>query len=199
MSRSGAAILFCLFLLPAAWGASIPPLGGHSLVLAFGDSITHGTGAGKGASYPDRLGAALGVPVINAGVPGEVVSEGKKRLPAFLEKHRPTLVILCHGGNDLIQGKPHGEIARDLEEMAEAVKKSASDLVIVGVPEPGPRLSVPSFYGDVAEGAGALYEGRILRRILSDPSLKSDIIHPNEAGYLLLAEKLASLIEKAQW
>lgn len=193
------ALLLCVFLPAKAFTANIPPLDENSLILAFGDSLTYGTGSGAGLSYPERLEELLGVTVINAGVPGEVSQEGRKRLGGLLEKHRPTVVIICHGGNDLIQGNSHGEIARNLEEMAKAVKRNAADVVIVGVPEPGLRLAVPAFYEQVAKKTGSLYEGKSLRRILSDPSLKSDLIHPNAAGYELLAEVLADLIEKAQW
>ncbi len=197
---SGIALLFASLLLPAlASAASIAPLASHSLILAFGDSITYGTGAAAGESFPDRLEERLGVPVVNAGVPGEVSEEGLRRLPGLLEKHRPTLVILCHGGNDLIRGLPLEKTSKNFQKMARAVKKTAADLVIVGVPEPGLSMAVPPFYEEAAHETGSLYEGLSLRRILLDPSLKSDLIHPNAAGYERLAEDLATLIEKAQW
>ncbi|MFP4481360.1 MAG: GDSL-type esterase/lipase family protein [Thermovirgaceae bacterium] len=196
----GFALLFLVLLLPVgAFAANIAPLGSHSLILAFGDSITYGTGAPAGKSYPKRLEERLGVPVVNAGVPGEVSEEGLKRLSGLLEKHRPTLVVLCHGGNDLIRGLPLEKTSENLHEMARAVKRTATDLVIVGVPEPGLSMTVPSFYEKIAHETGALYEGRSLRRILLDSSLKSDLIHPNAAGYARLAEDLAVLVEGAQW
>jgi lysophospholipase L1-like esterase len=197
---AGTALLFFSLLLPALASADgIAPLESHSLILAFGDSITYGTGAAAGESYPNRLEERLGVPVFNAGVPGEVSEEGLKRLSGLLEKHRPSLVILCHGGNDLIRGLPPEKTSENLHEMARAVKRTAADLVIVGVPEPGLRMAVPSFYEETAHETGSLYEGVSLRRILLEPSLKSDLIHPNAAGYARLAEDLATLIENAQW
>jgi lysophospholipase L1-like esterase len=201
MARSAAlALLFFSLMLPAtAFAVNIAPLGGHSVILAFGDSITHGTGAAAGASYPAVLEKLLGVTVVNAGVPGELSKAGTGRLQDLLEEYRPSLVIICHGGNDLIQGRPYREISENLRKMARAVKQTAADLVIVGVPEPGPRMAVPPFYEDVSRETGALYEGRSLRSILSNSAFKSDLIHPNAKGYARLAEELAALIESAQW
>jgi lysophospholipase L1-like esterase len=192
--------LFFALMFPATtFAVSIAPLGGHSVILAFGDSITHGTGAAAGASYPAVLEKLLGVTVVNAGVPGELSNEGTERLQDLLEEHRPSLVIICHGGNDMIDGRSRQEISENLRKMARAVKQTAADLVIVGVPEPGLRMAVPSFYEDVARETGALYEGRSLRSILSNSAFKSDVIHPNAKGYARLAKELAALIENAQW
>ena len=40
-------------------------------------------------------------------------------------------------------------------------------------------------------------EEKALPTILSDGSLKSDYIHPNAAGYRMLAESIAALLKKS--
>jgi len=177
----------------------IMPLQEGSVVLAFGDSITFGTGAPKDASYPSLLQRELKLNVVNAGVPGELISEGALRLPGLLEEHMPSLVMICHGGNDILRGREDELIEKDLAAMAEMVKATPADLVIIGVPRPGLGLMVPDFYEKVAERYGALYEGQILRKILSKPELKSDLIHPNAKGYELMAKALAQLVKSSQW
>lgn len=74
-------------------------------VLAFGDSITHGYGVGKNDNYPSQLSKLLNASVINSGVSGEISKEGLRRLPGVLEKYKPNILILCHGGNDILRKK----------------------------------------------------------------------------------------------
>ncbi len=195
-------ILFVLSLVFSATGCESPPtitrLSADSVVLAFGDSLTHGNGAPQGQAYPDVLGALLGVTVVNAGVPGEISANGLQRLPIVLDKYRPSVVILCHGGNDFLRRHSRSETEKNLRAMIELIRAKGADVVLVGVPEPGLILEPPDFYGQLAKQYAIPYEPEIVSDLLGDRSLKSDTIHPNAAGYRLLAESLASLIEKSQ-
>lgn len=179
-------------------GPQITPLDQGGVVLAFGDSLTHGTGVPAGQSYPDVLSHLLGKPVINVGVPGEVSSAGLKRLPKILDEHNPTLVILCHGGNDFLRRLDKEGTIRNLKAMVEMVKARGADVILVGVPKLGFGLDVPKFYTTLAEEQGIPFEGEILVDLLGDNSMKSDEIHPNTTGYRLMAEAIHKVITKAQ-
>ena len=186
-------------LLLTACGASptLPRLPAGAVVLAFGDSLTYGTGADSGQSYPAALTALTGRRVINAGVPGEVSAEGRARLPALLDEHRPQLLILCHGGNDLLRKHAEPELARNLRAMVEAARSRGIAVVLVGVPAPGLLLSVPDLYAALAKEQRLPYEAEALRTILGDRALKSDPIHPNAEGYRRLAQRLHALLRAA--
>lgn len=195
-------MLLCglLLLLNAACdsGPKLKTLSPGSVVLAFGDSLTHGTGAPAGESYPDVLSGLLGLTVVNAGIPGEVSSEGRRRLPKLLAKHRPDLVILCHGGNDFLQRLERQGTIDNLRAMIDEIRGSGADVVLVAVPELGLFVEPPAFYVELAEEYGLPAEREILSDLLTDRSLKSDTIHPNAQGYRLMAEALHELIMDAQ-
>jgi acyl-CoA thioesterase-1 len=136
-----------------------------------------------------------GHPVVNAGVPGEVTEEGLRRLPSVLDAERPTLLVLCHGGNDLLRGAPEERIAENLEKMVDLAAQRGIPVVLVGVPRPGAFLRTAALYGSVARKKGLPLDDETLRAIESEPSLKSDAIHPNREGYRKLAREVAALLE----
>lgn len=192
--------LICALLLCAGCGGrpGIKRLDDDSVVLAFGDSLTRGSGASQAESYPAVLAGLLDCRVINAGVRGEETHAGLSRLPSMLEQTRPDLVILCHGGNDLLRRRPLDTIRENLRAMIIMVQESGADAVLVGVPGLSLRLQPPRFYEELAQKHAIPYDSKSLSRILSTPALKSDQAHPNAAGYRRLAESLAALIQASQ-
>ena len=168
-----------------------------SLILAFGDSLTSGYGARGEASYPAVLESLTGYRTVNAGRPGELSTEGLKRLPSLLQRYQPDLVILCHGGNDLLRRRDPAQTAANLRGMIEAVRNSEAEIVLIGVPQPGLWLRPAPFYQEIADEYRIPCNSKILPKILSRRELKSDTIHPNAAGYRQLAETLARLIGQA--
>ena len=78
------------------------------------------------------------------------------------------------------------------------LKGQEIDVIFIGVPEPSLLHQTASLYRDLTDRYNLPYEGKILDRILSDRSLKSDPIHPNAKGYDKLAEAVVELIEKSQ-
>jgi lysophospholipase L1-like esterase len=190
--------LLALLLLSACSRApQLAPLPTDGVVLAFGDSLTFGTGARPEESYPAVLEQLTGKRVVNAGVPGEVTAEGRTRLPGALDEHRPALLILCLGGNDFLRHQDEKEAEVNLREMVRMARERGSDVLLVGVPRLGFGLEVPSLYRSIARDAGIPLEEKALMRILADKSLKSDPIHPNAAGYRQLAEALARALQRA--
>ena len=169
----------------------------ESRVLAFGDSLTFGTGAAPAASYPARLAQRLGCSVINAGVPGEVSSDGLTRLPQLLAEHQPQLLILCHGGNDMLRGLPRNGLRHNLERMIAIALEHKVDVLLLGVPQPGLLLRVPDLYRDVADKHAVLVDDSLIRYLMKHPQLKSDRIHPNAEGYRYMADEIADIIRRA--
>lgn len=175
----------------------LSPLGSDAVVLAFGDSLTFGTGAERDESYPAVLSRLLQREVINAGIPGEVSAAGLARLPGLLERYQPALVILCHGGNDFLRRLDRQALLSHLQKMIELARSAGAEVVLVGVPQLGLLLTTDPLYEGLADSLQLPYQGEVLADLLRDRELKSDQIHPNARGYALLAESLAEVIRRA--
>lgn len=198
--RAAAAVclLFAL-LLASGCGqkAKLAALPADAVVLAFGDSLTYGTGASEAESYPAQLALLAGRRVLREGVPGEVSATGLQRLPAVLDEHRPRLLVLCHGGNDFLRRLPKAEAAANLRAMIQLARSRGIDVVLIGTPEFGFLLTPPDFYAEIAKEFRIPYEGDVLSKILRDSNLKSDQVHPNAAGYRLMAERVHALLKQS--
>ncbi len=169
-----------------------------AVVLAFGDSLTFGTGASPEESYPVVLEKLIGRHVESAGVPGEVTAEGLQRLPDVLEETKPKLMLLCHGGNDLLRNSGEAQAAGNLRSMVSLAKSKGIEVVLIAVPKPGLMLSPPEYYEKIAAEFKLPIEAAVLRSIIASPDLKSDTIHPNAAGYKKMADAIASLLKQAK-
>jgi lysophospholipase L1-like esterase len=192
--------IFLFLLILTSCGNNVPPLSplpSDAVILAFGDSLTFGTGASKKESYPEVLSQLIQRRVINAGVPGEKTTEGLARLPAILQQHQPKLLLLCHGGNDFLQRTSEQQTIDNLKKMIQFAKDQQIEVVLIGVPQPGLFLSAADFYQEIAHSFNIPYEKEILSNLLSDNNLKSDQIHPNSIGYRKLAEAIAQLLRQA--
>lgn len=172
----------------------IAKLPSDGVVLAFGDSITFGTGAATTESYPSILEKRIGRRVVNAGVPGEVTAEGKARLASVLDEFNPALMLLCLGGNDFLRHQDESDTAENLRAMVTLAHNRGIGVVLIAVPKLGLGLEVPKFFGEIAKDSAIPLEEKTLKQILSKSSLKSDAIHPNAEGYSILADSLAKLL-----
>jgi lysophospholipase L1-like esterase len=192
-----AAALAAVLLAGCGGGDRLQKLAPDAVVLAFGDSLTHGTGAGAEASYPATLERAIGRKVVNAGVPGETSAAGLERLPRLLEETRPALVILCHGGNDFLRRMDDAAAARNLREMIQLARAQGAEVVLLATPKPTLPPSVPSFYGEIARELKVPFEEGVMKSVLMRNDLKSDMVHPNERGYAEIAGAVHALLRRS--
>jgi acyl-CoA thioesterase I len=184
----------------AAKGRAVPT---GAVVLALGDSITHGSGAAPEASYPVQLAALTGWSVVNGGVPGDTAAQAQARLPALLAEHRPALVIVSLGGNDFLHRLPDADTEGHLRGIVAAAREAGAQVLLVAVPRPtlaaavGAGLSDHPLYEKLAgELALPLHAGGWVR-VLGDEKLKSDAIHANAAGYRVFAEGLVATLRQS--
>jgi acyl-CoA thioesterase I len=178
----------------------LPHLDLQDTIVAFGDSLTFGTGAGsENDSYPAVLQQLANRKVINAGVSGEVSAAGLKRLPKVLSLYQPKLLIICHGGNDMLRRQNAQQTAENIKQMIVLARQSGAEVLLIGVPKPeiGFSLSPAEFYGSVADEMSVVYEKDSLSELLGSREYKSDQIHLNAQGYRELAQRLFRILQQS--
>lgn len=180
------------------------PVAAGATVLALGDSLTHGTGAGaEQASYPAVLARLTGWRVINAGVPGDTSAMALARTPALLEEIRPALVLLGIGGNDFLRRMDEGAVRANLQRIIERARAAGAQLLLIAVPRPTlaarftGSLTDHPMYGELAEALRLPLHRQGWAEVLGDERLRSDAIHANAAGYEQFARGLVATARAA--
>ena len=183
-----------------AWGGprgvvNSPPRPGP--IVAFGDSLTQGAGAGgEQNSYPAVLSHRLGRPVSNAGIGGNKIADGARRLPGDVLRLKPGVVIVLLGGNDLLGQQDLDQSFRTLEALVQRIQAGGAMVVLVGINGLSPVGGLGGRYARVAKRTGALYVPDVLDGIfMNSKMMTSDMIHPNAKGYALMAERIGDALE----
>ena len=191
-------LTFILFITGCGEDApSLSRLSTDAVILAFGDSLTEGYGAKQHESYPAILQQLSGRKVINAGITGEESAPGLKRLPGVLAQHKPELLILCHGGNDMLRKRSMSQMEANIRSMIKLAGDKNIPVILLGVPKPGLFLSSYEVYEKIADNTDVIFIEDLIPEVLGDNSLKSDAVHPNKDGYRVMAEAIYKVLKES--
>jgi len=155
-------------------------------IVCFGDSLTYGTGAEKGLDYPSQLAGLIGLPVVNLGVPGNTTGQALARIDTVLEKE-PRMVLITLGGNDLKNRVPKETAFNNLDVIINKIQDRGALVVIGGIDIPFYGRGFGTAYEELAVKTGSVLIPNVYADIMGRPGLMSDPIHPNSAGYTILA------------
>ena len=191
-------LLVAAVVLVSACGgkAKEAPLPPGSRVVALGDSLTAGAGVAPEQAWPDLLAGQTGWVVINGGVSGDTSSGALRRLPALLEEHKPVLVLVTLGGNDMLRHVPQAETIANLGRMLDMIKAHGAKPVLLATPKPSvagavfQNLSAADFYRQIADEQQVPMIEDAIADVLSDPQMKGDPLHPNAAGHAQLSQNI---------
>lgn len=201
------AALVAAGFLPLLAGCGKKPPRLHALptgatVLAFGDSVTYGTGARSGEDWPSLLAAMSGWKLVNAGVPGETSGEGRERLPSLLAAHSPKLLIIESGGNDFLRRIPASAVKENLRQMLRLARSAGTQVALVAVPELS-LLSVVAkkpvdapLYAELGQEEETPVIVGVFSEVLGTESLRADTVHPNADGYRRMAEGIHTALRR---
>ena len=160
-------------------------------IICFGDSITYGQGAEPADAYPEVLGKLITSKIIvNAGVPGDTTATALKRLDSDVLAQKPFLVIIELGGNDFLRQIPPEQTLKNLETMIVAIQAEGAAVALCDL---GSGMFMPNYTADykrLARKTQALFIPNLLGGMLNNPQLRYDYIHPNAAGYNLIAQRV---------
>lgn len=174
----------------------LEPLNYGDTILAFGDSVTFGYGVDPQYSYPQILTNISPWKVINKGISGERADQAKNRIKAVLEETNPKVVIIELGGNDFLQRRSADAVKEDLRTIIKDVKAFGAIPILVAVPSLSVTAAItgkPSdsvIYKELGKEESINVISDVFSNILGQESLKQDQVHPNQAGYQVLAEEI---------
>ncbi|MFH1969155.1 MAG: GDSL-type esterase/lipase family protein [Verrucomicrobiota bacterium] len=193
--------------------AAVKSLWREDLVfMAFGDSITYGTGSSSdnpATGYPKLLETKLQqyydgyFSSINKGIGGEDTYQGVERFEAMLVETEPDLVLLMEGTNDHGDGNSFDEIEENLRIMIGIARNRGIPVIIATIPpvitnqyrnrsEQMTRIVAfnPRIYTIAADFN--IPVARVFEAITAVPGWESKLMdqpsanHPNNAGYQIV-------------
>jgi acyl-CoA thioesterase I len=179
------------------------------VILVVGDSLSAEYGLARGQGWVALLEQRLArekiaARVVNASISGDTTSGGRSRLPALLDLHRPTHVILELGGNDALRGLPLAMTRDNLGAMARAARERGARVLLLGmqVPPNYGRAYSEGFsaaYAGVAREQGAALVPFLLKGVADVPGSESmfqpDRIHPREVAHPLMLANVWPVLE----
>jgi acyl-CoA thioesterase-1 len=203
--RTLALVVAGALLLGAAWAlwptrasrrATIPTPPAGSTVVFLGDSITHGHRLPRNVAFPYRVGQALGIDAVNAGISGDTTDGGLGRLERDVLARRPRVVVVGLGVNDAFGQRPPDDVVRNLRTITQRVRAQGAQVVLL-------HMAVPGVAGDgyrsgireIARSEGATLVEDFLEGVV--PAHTYDQLHPDEQGQAMLAERLVPVLRKA--
>ena len=175
---------------PQVKKGSIP----YNTIICFGDSLTFGTGAAQGRDYPSQLSKMIDKPVMNAGVSGDTTARALKRLQRDVLSKSPDVVLITLGGNDLKNGVSKDVAFKNLKHIVESIQEQGARVIIGGLKFPLRDRGFARGYKQLADQTGAVLIPNIFKDIMGNLKLMSDPIHPNEAGYKIIAERFLAVL-----
>ena len=170
-----------------------PPKG--STIVVFGDSLTVGVGASsKEKNFVGILRTRLNIPIISKGVTGNTTEDALLRLDADVLAEKPDIVLVLLGSNDYLRGVPQQVTFDNLRTIVERIQANGALVILIGTRGGLISDKFSDDFEDLAKKQGALLVPGILDGIIGETSLMADEIHPNDAGYLKMADKIAPVL-----
>jgi len=185
----------------------LPPVSpGETRVVFMGDSITEGWGQKATSTTPDRGEFFPGKPYVNRGISGQTTPQMLVRFRQDVVLLKPKVVVLLAGTNDIAEntGKETlEEIGNNIASMSELARANGIRVVLCSVLpasdfhwhrglEPAPKIrELNAWIKEYAAKTGFIFVDYYSSMANNEGGLKAELspdgVHPNKAGYDLMA------------
>lgn len=176
------------------FAGSAPKATREGPIVAFGDSLVYGTGS-SGGGFVKLLEARIGEPIENMGVPGETTADGLARIEIVIER-KPSVVILLLGGNDYLRRVPQNETFENLGSIIQRLQANGAAVLLIGVRGGLLRDNFAGRYEDLADEYDTAYVHDVLDETLGKSEYMADQVHPNDAGYRIIADRIEPVLRE---
>ena len=182
------------------------PAAGESRVVFLGDSITEGWGQHGAAAAPDRAEFFPGKPYVNRGISGQTTPQMLVRFRQDVINLQAKVVVLLAGTNDIAEntGKETlEEIEGYIASMSELARASGIRMVLCSVLpasdfrwhlglQPAAKIkALNAWIKEYAGKHGLVYVDYYSSMVNGEGGLKGELspdgVHPNKAGYDIMA------------
>ena len=159
-------------------------------IICFGDSITFGYGVNPGEDYPTVLSKMFGTPVINKGVDGDTSDEALKRFKTDVLENDPLFVIIEFCGNDFLKKIPQATTVNNIRQMVGLAQAKGAMVAIADISAGLFLANYRTAFNTLSKETDSIFIPSLLGGIITNPSMKSDFLHPNASGYKIVAQRI---------
>ncbi|MGR5117115.1 arylesterase [Vibrio astriarenae] len=175
-------------------------------LLVLGDSLSAGYQMSAEEAWPSLIPDEFAkreqtVSVINASVSGDTSGNGLAKLPALLQEHQPTSVLIELGANDGLRGFPPNVLKTNLSQMIAQIEASGAKAIVMQIrvpPNYGKRYQTlfEDVYPQITKETGTPLIPFFLEQvILNQDWMMSDGLHPKPVAQPWIAEFVATQLE----
>ncbi|OGY25198.1 MAG: hypothetical protein A2Z11_01810 [Candidatus Woykebacteria bacterium RBG_16_43_9] len=164
-------------------------------IIFFGNSLTAGVGAGNGEDFPSLVANELNLSnVIHAGMPGATTKTALNRIRPDVVDKNPSIVIVELSGNDFLRGIPLDDTVNNLESITAQIRKTGAAVVLIHIRFPQKADKYEDGFKKIAKKHQALVVWNSLDGVIGNSALMADNIHPNAAGYKIMARRVVKVL-----
>ena len=158
-------------------------------IIAFGGSLVEGLGSTSGNDFVSLLSRKIGEPIVNLGNAGDTTADGLARI-SQLDEYNPKVVLLLLGGNDHLKKIPVADTFKNLAILIENIHARGAVVLLLGVRGGLFNDKFDTEFEILQENYNTAFVPDVLGGLFGNDKYMADVIHPNDIGYGMIADRI---------